>query len=228
MLELSSERYREAAEAFRPSTTGWIDPGHRLITPNQIEAYIGAGRLDEAAGLLEDWESLGRRLDRPRALATAARARGLLLAARGAHDAALVAFEDAMAEHDRFESPFERARTLLALGSHQRRAGKRSAARTSLDRAAAKFSMLGAVPWLERAARESARISGRRRSGYDELTDAEQRVADLVAEGMPNKAVASALYISVKTVEVTLTRVYRKLGVRSRAELARRYAERKD
>lgn len=224
MLELSLERYHEAANAFLPSTTGWIDPGHRLITPNQIEALIGAGRLEEAEPLLDDWEALGRRLDRPRALATGARARGLFLAAAGERHLAGRALEHALAEHDRFECPFERARTMLALGSHSRRTGMRSAARSLLDEAAAVFGELGAAPWFDRATRESARISGRRRSGYDELTDAEQRVADLVAEGLSNKDVASALYISVKTVEVTLTRVYRKLGVRSRTELARRFA----
>lgn len=224
MLELSLERYAEAAAAFRPSVTGWVDPGHRLIAPNQIEALIGAGRLDEAEPLLADWEELGRRLDRPRALATAWRAGGLLLAARGEHDSAADAFERALAQHDRFESPFERARTMLALGAHRRRIGKRAAARGTLDEAAAIFTQLRAAPWLERARRETARISGRRPSAYDELTDAEQRVATLVADGRSNKDVASALYISVKTVEVTLTRVYRKLGVRSRAELARRFA----
>jgi DNA-binding CsgD family transcriptional regulator len=148
----------------------------------------------------------------------------LLLAARGEHDSAADAFERALAQHDRFESPFERARTMLALGAHRRRIGKRAAARGTLDEAAAIFTELGAAPWLERARRETARISGRRPSAYDELTDAEQRVATLVADGRSNKDVASALYISVKTVEVTLTRVYRKLGVRSRAELARRFA----
>ncbi|HEX5027635.1 MAG TPA: AAA family ATPase [Gaiellaceae bacterium] len=225
MLELGLERYSEAADAFLPSTTGWIDPGHRLITPNQIEALVGAGRLHEAEQLLEDWEALGRRLDRPRALATAARARGLLDAARGDHEAAAAALDEAVAQHDRFECPFERARTLLALGAQLRRAGKRSAARGVLDEAAVTFAELEATPWHARATREAARISGRRRTAYDELTDAERRVAELVAEGRSNKDVASALFISVKTVEVTLTRVYRKLGVRSRVELARRFAD---
>lgn len=223
MLELSLERYDEAAAAFRPSVTGWVDPGHQLIAPNRIEALIGAGRLDEAVPLLDDWEALGRRLDRPRALATAWRARGLQRAATGDHGRATEAFERALAQHDRFESPFEQARTMLALGSHRRRVGKRSAARSTLEDAAGIFDTLGATPWLERTRRESARISGRRPSAYDELTDAEERVATLVARGRSNKDVANALYISVKTVEVTLTRVYRKLGVRSRAELALRF-----
>ncbi len=224
MLELSLERYAEAAAAFRPSITGWIDPGHRLIAPNRIEALIGAGRLDEAGPLLDDWEALGRRLDRPRGLATAWRARGLQRAAVGDHTGATDAFERALSQHDGFESPFERARTMLALGTHRRRVGKRSAARSMLEGAAEIFAALGARPWLERARRESTRIPGRRRSADNGLTDAEQRVAALVAQGKSNKDVATALYISVKTVEVTLTRVYRKLGVRSRAELQRRFA----
>lgn len=224
MLELSLERHREAADAFLPSTTGWIDPGHQMIAPNRIEALIGAGRLDEAAPLLDGWEELGRRLDRPRALATTWRARGMLLAALGDQDEAAAAYEEAMKQHERFESPFERARTLLAHGAQLRRTGKRSAARSSLADAAAIFANLGAEPWLERTTRESARISGRRPAAYDELTDAEQRVAALVADGRSNKDVAATLHLSVKTVEVTLTRVYRKLGVRSRTQLARRFA----
>ncbi len=224
MLELSLERYAQAAASFMPSVTGWIDPGHQLIAPNRIEALLGAGRLDQAGPLLDDWEALGERLDRPRALATAWRARGLQLAATGDHGPATDAFERALAQHDRFDSPFERARTMLALGTHRRRVGKRSAARSALEEAAAIFAALGAMPWFERARRETLRISGRRPSAHDELTDAERRVATLVAEGRSNKDVAAALYISVKTVEVTLTRVYRKLGVRSRGELARRFA----
>jgi DNA-binding NarL/FixJ family response regulator len=83
------------------------------------------------------------------------------------------------------------------------------------------FEELGATIWVERARTELARIGGRRGSG-SELTATEERVADLVAQGLTNKAVAEELYVSDRTVEGHLSRIYAKLGIRSRAELARR------
>jgi DNA-binding CsgD family transcriptional regulator len=88
-----------------------------------------------------------------------------------------------------------------------------------LESALALFESLEAGLWSEQADAELARIGGRRSSG-DELTAAEQRIADLVAEGKTNREVAAALYIAVHSVETALTRIYRKLGVRSRTELA--------
>jgi DNA-binding CsgD family transcriptional regulator len=223
LLDLGSERYREAAARPTPDIRrgdGWIEPGVRTGVPNGIEALVGAGRLEEAEELLMRWEELGRRLDRPRALATGARCRGLLHAARGEHEAALASLERALVEHERLPVPFERGRTLLALGTQRRRLRRRAEAREALEQALAIFEELGAVPWAERARRELSRIPGRRVADADELTDAERRIAELVAEGRSNKEVAAALFVSVKTVEVTLTRVYRKLGVHSRAELA--------
>ena len=85
---------------------------------------------------------------------------------------------------------------------------------------------MGATLWVETTRRELERISGRRAGDPDELTDAERRIAELVAAGRSNKEVAAVLHLSVKTVEVTLTRVYRKLDVRSRSELAARFAGR--
>ncbi len=117
--------------------------------------------------------------------------------------------------------PFERARTLLALGSTRRRAKRRRAARESLDEALAIFEELGARLWSEKAREELARIGGRPKPTGD-LTPTERRVAALVAEGRSNKEAAAALFVTVKTVESNLSRVYAKLGVRSRAELAHR------
>jgi DNA-binding CsgD family transcriptional regulator len=117
--------------------------------------------------------------------------------------------------------PFERARTLLAQGVALRHARRRRDARAALEEARKAFQSLGAALWEEKAAVELRRIGGRRAAG-GELTPAEERVAALVAEGRTNKEVAAALFLTERTVEFHLTHVYRKLGVRSRAELARR------
>jgi DNA-binding NarL/FixJ family response regulator len=106
------------------------------------------------------------------------------------------------------------------LGSVQRRAKQKAAARASLEEALAGLEEMGARLWAERARAELARIGDRARSSG--LTPTDERVADLVAEGRSNKEVADALFVSVRTVEANLTRIYAKLGIRSRTELARR------
>jgi DNA-binding CsgD family transcriptional regulator len=118
----------------------------------------------------------------------------------------------------------ERGRTLLAMGAVQRQALQRRAARETLERALAMFEELGARPWADKARDELGRISGRR-APSDDLTDAERRVALLAADGRHNKEIAAALFIGVGTVERHLTNAYRKLGVRSRTELAGRLAK---
>ena len=103
----------------------------------------------------------------------------------------------------------------------QRRTRKRGAARESLERSLAIFDELGATLWAEKARSELVRIGGRTAAG-DDLTPTERRIADLVARGKTNKEVAAQLFITPRTVEGHLTRIYAKLGVRSRAELAHR------
>lgn len=190
------------------------------ILPDAIDALISANRSDEAAPLVEELERHGARSGRPWAAATGARCRGLLEAAAGHLAEAEVSLELAMREHDRLPRPFERGRTLLALGSVQRRARKQRAARASLREAQQLFDALGTARWEERARAELARISGRASSAV-ELTPTEQEVARHVADGRTNPEVAAAMFVSVKTVEANLTRIYRKLGVSSRRELTR-------
>ena len=196
-----------------------LEPGMRLELGDLLEALIGVGELDEADVVLETWQQRADALDRAWALAILARSRGLLLAARGDLDGAFASFERALAEHARSTDPFHYARTLLALGRTQRRAKRRGAARTTLEDATARFEQLGAPLWAEQARAELARIGGRTAS-RGELTEAERRIAELVAEGQTNREVAAALFLTEHSVETALTRVYRKLGVRSRAELA--------
>ena len=124
--------------------------------------------------------------------------------------------------HDAVPQPFDRARTLLALGSVQRRAKRRAEARATLEAALAVFEELGAALWAERARAEIARLGGRRVRDRDELTETERRIAELAADGRSNREIAGELFVSERTVESNLTRAYRKLGVRSRTELARK------
>jgi DNA-binding CsgD family transcriptional regulator len=196
-----------------------LEPAQRLELGDLLEALIAVGELDEADEVLATWQERADAVDRAWALAILARGRGLLLAARGDFQGAFASFERALAEHARSTDPFHQARTLLALGRTQRRAKRRGAARTTLEEALTAFERLGAPLWTEQTRGELARIGGRAPS-RGELTEAERRIAQLVAEGRSNREVAAALFVTVHSVETALTRVYRKLGVRSRAELA--------
>ena len=209
--------------SYELRNTFMYEPGMRVELGDLLEALIATGELDEADAILETWEERAAALDRAWALAILARGRGLLLAARGDLEAAFASFEGALAEHARSNDPFHHARTLLALGRTQRRAKRRRAARATLDEALAIFERLGASLWAEQTRTELARIGGRTPTG-DELTEAERRIAAVVAEGRTNREVAAELFLTVHSVETALTRIYRKLGVRSRAELASQYA----
>ena len=186
-----------------------------------MEAFVALGRSDEAEPLVEMLEQNGRRLDRPWMLAVAGRGRSLVHAARGDLDAALVDAQRAMTEHERLPMPFERARTQLVLGQVQRRLRQKEAAARSLRDALTTFERLGTPLWAARCRAELERV-GQGRPSASLLTSSEQRVAELAATGMTNRAVAAALFISPKTVEANLARVYRKLGINSRAELGHR------
>jgi DNA-binding CsgD family transcriptional regulator len=189
--------------------------------PDDVEALVALGRLDYAQTLLDEFESRARSLDRPSALAAAGRCRALLFAARGDLPGALASLEAALVEHERVPIPFERARTLLVLGATLRRAKRKTAPRAALEEALAVFERLGAPLWVQKARAELARVGGRPGPAAG-LTPSERRLAELVAEGHSNKQIAAALYVSPKTVETSLSRLYGKLGVHSRTELAHR------
>ena len=208
---------RRAYEARRDFVR---EPGMLLALGDLLEALVANDALDEAGELLEREEERARTLDRAWALAILARGRALLLATRGELDAAMDSFDSALAEHARVTDPFQHARTLLALGRTQRRAKKRGAARTMLEDALARFETLGAPLWAEQTRAELARIGGRTAS-RTELTEAERRIALLVAEGRRNREVAAELFLTEHSVETALSRIYRKLGIRSRGELGR-------
>ena len=142
--------------------------------------------------------------------------------AGGYEEAAAAQLAGAAAAYRALGLGWDAARALLVLGRAQRRAKKRAAARQSLEAAWAGFEQLGCPGWARMAAAELDRISGRRAAPAGGLTPAERRIAELAASGLSNKEIAARLYLSASTVEVQLSRVYAKLGVRSRAQLARR------
>jgi DNA-binding CsgD family transcriptional regulator len=191
------------------------------------EALLELGDLARASGVVRDFEARCRTADRAPLLAVAARSRALAAAAGGDLDAAAGAIDEALAQHERVTVPFDLARTLLAAGQIRRRRGERKAARDALERARATFEDLGAPLWAARAETELRRVPIRRGARDDGLTPTEEQVAELAAAGRTTREVAQLLFLSPKTVEANLTRIYRKLGVGSRAELGARIAERR-
>jgi DNA-binding CsgD family transcriptional regulator len=192
-----------------------------------VEALIGLGRVDEAEGIIDEVQRQGRALGPGWTDAAVSRSRALVAGASGKFGAALQRASDAVDRNRRLPYPFELGRSLLVQGMVQRRAKQRRAARSSLDEAVAIFEELGASLWATKAHAELGRIGGRAPS-LGELTTTERRVAELVAEGHTNREVAAALYVSVRAVEANLSRIYEKLGLRSRAQLARRLSNSQD
>jgi DNA-binding CsgD family transcriptional regulator len=228
-LELSSgnpsEAHRYLSRAVElVEAMGVREPAYFRIVPDEVEALVALGQLDEAEALLAPFEDAGRSLDRAWAMATGARCRALVFAARGDLPAASAAADEALRQHVRLPLPFERGRTLLVSGTVQRRAKRRREARDTLTEALEVFDGLGAASWADKARAELARIGGRAPAPSSlALTPTEGRVAALVAAGGTNREVADALFVSVHTVEANLKRIYRKLGIRSRTELASKY-----
>jgi DNA-binding CsgD family transcriptional regulator len=194
-----------------------------FFLPDAIEAMIRTGQLDRAERLLASFESAARRLDRGWALAAAGRCRALLESARGELAPASEAARAAIELGESLELRIDFARTLLLAGQIERRRRRKQAAAELIGRACAIFEASGARLWAAQARYELDRSTPNRADGG--LTDAERRVAELAASGLTNREVAAQLFLSTKTVEANLQRAYRKLGIRSRAELGARFAE---
>jgi DNA-binding CsgD family transcriptional regulator len=225
-LELSLGNPAAAHARLGPITQGLTslglgEPGVLRFLPDEIEALIELGQLGQARALVDALEERGSALDRAWALATGARSRALLLAAGDDLAGAHAALQRALEAHKRLPQPFEHGRTLLALGTVQRRSQQKRAARETLEQALGIFDQLGARLWAERARGELRRIGGRAASG-GRLSETEARIVALVCAGRTNQQIARALSLSAKTVAWNLSKVYRKLGVRSRTELAAR------
>jgi DNA-binding CsgD family transcriptional regulator len=224
-LEVSLGNYQAAIAALEPLLdVVTAEPNATEIrvagfVPDAAESMIQLGRLEDAERLIDVFDANGRRLDRAWMLAVGARCRTMLLAARGDLDGAADAAERALREHQRLPMPFELARTQLLVGQLQRRQRHKEAASITLRAALAAFDELETPLWANRARAELERASGvRTRTG---LTASERRVAELAATGVTNREMAATLFISPKTVEANLSQIYRKLGIRSRAELGR-------
>ena len=222
LIELSCERYREAFEVLEPYFVRIRGLGADLPASeisDAVEALARIGRLDEARTYLEPFEEVARRLDLTWAVAAAARCHGLVAAEADDPYSAEAWLEQAVARGANAAMPLELGRSLLALGAVRRRVRRKAAAREALDRALDIFEHLSAPVWAERARRELGRIGGRA-TQRSALSETEERIAELVATGCSNKEVARALKLSPRTVEWNLSKIYRKLGVHSRTELA--------
>ncbi|GAB2624966.1 LuxR family transcriptional regulator [Streptomyces capparidis] len=210
---------------------GVVDPS-MLRWPGELaEALVAADRPEEAALLIGRVRPVAARLGRDGVLAGLDRAWAGVVAAEGDAGAATALLDTAAERFCGLGLPVERGRALLALARVERRRRRRAAARRALRAAVEVFAAASAEPWRRLAEATppgpdgglgpaSAPAPPREGSGWDALTEAERQLALLVAEGATNQEAAGRLFVSVKTVEARLTRIYRKLGVRSRARLA--------
>lgn len=224
ILALSEDDTTEAVAQLRDAAaamaeTGYANPGAIPAVPNAIEALALSGDSDGAGVLLERLSRESSVLDNDLVRALHDRSRGTVLLADGATEAAVGPLTDAIATFDRLGYRPDAARSQLVLGRAWIRAGRRTRAAQMLADARGRFADMGALLWEARASAELERVAPGRTTG--ELTATERRVADLVAEGHRNREIAQALFVSPATVEAHLTRIYRKLGIRSRSELAR-------
>ena len=189
-----------------------------------IEALVLSGDLARASALVDSMRARAARAASHSVLATLARSRASVLAAGGDVSGAMVAISEALVEHELAPIPLEVGRTLLLKGQLHRRAKEKSAARDVLTEAVAMFESAGALWWADRARDELGRVNIRPAAPL-ELTPTERKIAELAGQGLTNKEIAAAVFVSLKTVEANLARVYRKLGIRSRVELAARGSE---
>ncbi|MFC9971582.1 LuxR C-terminal-related transcriptional regulator [Spirillospora sp. NPDC127200] len=226
LLDLGLGRFASAHSRFAALVSAGPGAGHPTTvwrsTPDRVEAAVGCGETaaaHEAVAAYRRWASTAQ-TDESRALV----ARCQALVEDG--EKALPLYEEALRLHN--GSPFERARTALLYGERLRRVHRAGDARGPLRTAAETFQRLGADPWAERAL-EELRAAGEtsaapKADALNSLTPQELRIARLVAEGASNKDVAARLFLSPRTVEYHLYKIYPKLGVASRTELARHLA----
>jgi DNA-binding CsgD family transcriptional regulator len=220
LLELGIGRPADALQHLLALTGAGGHPGILLwAAPDLVEAAVRAGQPDKCSAVLERFEAWVTGSGLPVPAAALARCKGLLADA----DAAVDHFDAALRHDHSAQRPFERARNELALGEAMRRQRQRSEARTHLRNALEVFDKLGTAPWTERA-RAELRASGetaRRHdpNAFDQLTPQEVRIALFASKGASNPDIAAKLFLSRRTVEYHLHKVFTKLGVTSRAEL---------
>jgi DNA-binding CsgD family transcriptional regulator len=221
-VEASRGRFAAALPALREARAitrrmGVRDAGVYRWHAEHIEASLAAGCAGEAAQIAAELRAQAETLGRPGLRALAGRCTGLVEAATGDVHQGLSTLTIA-AGRAGAELPFEHARTLLALGTVARRARRKAEARDALTSACTYFTTIGAELWAQRAAEELRRVGLRTAPGT--LTETERRIAELVVSGRTNREVAAEVFLTVKTVEANLSRIYHKLHVRSRTQLA--------
>jgi len=220
---LSAGQLQHAREWFdrwwtNSEAEGVIDPGVSRFHGDHIEALIGLGAMSEAVTQTQILEARAETAGRISATAIARRCRALIAATTGDQAEAIALTEAALELHAQVPIEFDVARTILTKGIIHRRAKEKSAARRCLVEAEERFAELGADAFVARTASELDRIGTRVTSSL-ELTVTERRIAELAASGLTNRQVAERAFMSAKSVEANLARVYRKLGISSRAEL---------
>ncbi len=215
-----------ALELDRPDSWGCSSP---TLLPWRSVASVALAQLGEeerALDLAREELQLAEQLGTPRAVGIAQRA----VALAGPPEDRQAGLEAAVATLENGEARLELARVICELGAELRRLGERNAARELLRRAYALATECGAMRLAARArdelSRSGARLIREPASGVEALTPSEIRVAELAAEGLTNREVAQALFVSEKTVETHLGRVYRKLGIKSRHALPGALADR--
>jgi DNA-binding CsgD family transcriptional regulator len=221
-LELGLGNPREAIVHYEQVDRMPLPPMALNAMPDLIDAALRLGDLERARRALADFEAWCEMTEAPMALGQLRRCRAMLASDP---DEADRLFEEALELHAHATPPFQRARTQLAYGEFLRREKRKSEARVQLRTAQQTFEGLNAPLWADRARGELSATgeTARKRdpSTADELTPQERRIAELVATGASNREVGAALYVSPKTVEYHLRKVFVKLGVSSRVELAR-------
>jgi DNA-binding CsgD family transcriptional regulator len=227
LVALAEDNPQQAVDLLQP---GWQlmlerclgDPSLFAVAHLLGESYLTLGRHPEAR-TIADWLRSCPAAARPWCRAMTGRLDALLAAASGNHTAARAAIAAALAAHEELQEPFEHARSLLVQGRVERSARNWGSARAAFSDALERFDELGAARWSEKAAAELARLPGRRPAAdTNGLTAREREIAELAAAGLANKQIAARLFVSVHTIEATLSRVYAKLAIRSRSELAGR------
>jgi len=217
-----------AVEPFRrlqliERSMGVVEPAMIRWHTDFAEVLVAVGELDEAADVIAETHARAARLGRTAIVGSLARAAALRRVALGEQSQAAADLRTLVRQQAKTAVPLEHGRTLLALGVVERRCRRRAAARDALQAAYGVFERAEARPWLERVHGELLRTgvpsSDPCYGSSAALTETERRVAQLVAGGATNREVAATLFISVKTVEANLTRIYQKLRVRSRTEL---------
>jgi DNA-binding NarL/FixJ family response regulator len=226
LVALASEDAQSAVDTLGPAWELMLgrELGDLSIFPvAQVlgEALVAVGRLDDAVAVVEALRTspVG---DAPWPTTMAGRVEALALSAEGRHEPAREAMACALAVSQELSEPFEQMRTVHLSGRIERSARRWGNARSAFAEALDGYDQLGAARWAEHAAADLARLPGRRPADARGLTTREREVAELVAAGLANKEIAARLFVSLSTVESTLSKTYAKLGVRSRTELASR------